>query len=68
MICMTHTHTHIHTPLKTEEHKWLKQWILESTGKKHSQHTTKVMTRNIFKILLLQVTVTPLYKLNTTAL
>jgi hypothetical protein len=68
--CMHHAraHTHTHTPLKTKNLKWLKQCILESTGRNHSQHTTLQMTRNTFKILLFQVTVIPLHKLNTLTL
>jgi hypothetical protein len=62
------TSIHTHTPLKTENLKWLKQWILESRGRNHSQHTTSEMTRNNLKILPFQVTVTPLHKLNTITL
>jgi hypothetical protein len=64
----THTHTQTHTPLKKKNLKWLKQCILESTGRNHSQHITSENTRNTFKILLFQVTVTPLHKLNTITL
>jgi hypothetical protein len=60
--CNTHTHTHTHTPLKTQSDSNNASLNPQAEITANAPHQR---WQNTLKILLFQVTVTPLHKLNT---